>query len=153
MIFLVVVALGYLLSLAGVVRVLAIGLVAFSFVRLGPALEAEIEFEYAPFLPAERRLVTFLDGHETPPVSLTSHAQQLAALSRHRFHLIDCPDPPEQTRRLFRHLGLDYLIVYPEDRRCSFLEGLEDEFTTVFVAGRGAGHIVLMKPRESAWSP
>jgi hypothetical protein len=147
MVFLVIAALGYLVGRSGALRALALGLALLSLVRLVPALVAQIEYDYAPFLPAEHRLVAFLDRRETPPLSVTTHAQQLVALSRHRFHLIDCADPPEQTRRYFEYLDLDYLIAYPEDRRCAFLRELLDEFDLVFTAGRGAGHIVVLEPR------
>jgi len=149
MVFLMVAALGYLVGRSGALRALALGLALLSLVRLVPALVAQVEYDYAPFLPAEHRLVAFLDRRETPPVSVTTHAQQLAALSRHRFHLIDCADPPEQTRRYFRYLDLDYLIAYPEDRRCAFLRDLLDEFDLVYTAGRGAGHIVVLEPRSA----
>jgi hypothetical protein len=107
------------------VRKLALGL-ALASVFTGAASTARLLTlrHGSGLFGGEPELVRWLDERPSPPVVLTTNAQTLAVFSRASFHWTECNESAAVTASLLEHLPIDYLLVYPEDRRCDFLRGL-----------------------------
>lgn len=95
-------------------------------------------------------LAAWLAAQPRTPVVISSRAPRLAAMSRAGFQWIGCSDDPEQTRRLFRYTGADYLVVRRSDRRCAFLRGLDGEIEKVATFRRGSPPLDLYRWRGGA---
>lgn len=120
-------ALAYLLRRGGPLRALALSLAAISLLAGAFGVARFLTFHY-PSGPvgAERELVDWLDAHPRRPIAVTTNAQPLAAFSRAGYHWMECREPASKSRILLDQVGADYLIVYPGEERCAFVQGLDD---------------------------
>ncbi len=100
--------------------------------------------------PAEVALLEWIDAHpEPPPVLLSIESRALAAWTRATAHWTRCDLDPEETRLHFRHLELDYLILYGRrERSCPFVRGLEGNLEIVQSFGRGPARIDVLRWHE-----
>jgi hypothetical protein len=85
----------------------------------------------------ERELFTWLGGHAQPQLVLTTKARPLSVFTDARYHWISCGDGPSQVDRYFDLLGVDYVLVYPRQRRCRFAARLAERYVRVAEFGRG----------------
>lgn len=95
----------------------------------------------------ELDLAAWLADHPGKPVVIASRAPKYTVISRAAFQWIGCSDDPEQVRRLFRHVGADYLLVRRADWRCRFMSGLAPELELVESFRRGRPPIELYRWR------
>ncbi|MEE9606463.1 MAG: hypothetical protein V3U03_01900 [Myxococcota bacterium] len=151
MIFLIVPALGYLLPTRrerppAAWRTVALLLMGGSLVYLGIQLPSHIGWRNSPPTLAELELSSWLSAQDPPPLSLSTMARRLSLLSRERFHWIHCEDSAEQTKRYFRYLGIDYLIVSQRGLRCPSFVGMDTELERAAVFGEGASRITVFRP-------
>jgi hypothetical protein len=73
--------------------------------------------------PGELQMIEWLGkNHVGVPTLLTTHAQQLAVIYDAKFHWALCADPPAKTLQLIEKLPIDYVVVYPDERGCSFID-------------------------------
>ena len=73
--------------------------------------------------PGELQMIEWLGkNHAGVPTLLTTHAQQLAVIYDAKFHWALCTDPPAKTLQLIERLPIDYVVVYPDERGCSFID-------------------------------
>jgi len=98
-------------------------------------------------------LAARLADHPGRPVVIARRAPKYAVISRAAFHWIGCSDDPEQVRRLFRHVGADYLLVRRADWRCAFMRGLAPELELVESFRRGRPPIELYRWRADRQDP
>jgi hypothetical protein len=151
MIFLIVPALGYLLPRRReqpptAWRAVALLLTGGSLAWLATHLPSQVGWRNASPTLAELELSRWLGAQDPPPLSLSTMARRLSLLSRESFHWIHCEDSAEQTRRYFRYLDVDYLIVPKRGLRCPFFVGLEAELEQTAVFGEGASRLTVFRP-------
>ena len=66
---------------------------------------------------------------------MSTACREISAWTGVGSHWIDCDDDPAQTRGLFEHLEIDYLILYPGEWGCRVVSGLESAFEPVATFG------------------
>jgi len=94
---------------------------------------------------AEPELVAWLDEQPRPPTVITTQAQTLAVYSRAGFHWMECREDSVKVRQLLALTGAEYVLVYPNELRCPFVQGLQDlEVARSF--GDGATKLWLLRP-------
>jgi len=98
-------------------------------------------------LGPEAELVEWLAQQPEPPVVITSNAQTLAAFSEAGFHWTSCQASPESTKMLLSLAGADYVLLYPREERCSFLEGLQDDLELFKVFRHELFQVGVLRPR------
>jgi hypothetical protein len=124
-------------------RALALALVASGLVaswRADDPLGAEPR---APGL-FELEFFAWLDAHEQPPVVLGTQCREIALWSNALTHWTRCEEPSERTRAQLEHLPIDYVVLYPGEKRCRFVGGLERELELV----RRFGSLDVYRPRR-----
>ena len=100
----------------------------------------------------EKQLVTWLDGQSPRPSVVTTQPWMYGAFSRSGYHWTLCGQSPEQTLKLLRHAGADYVLVRNEkERRCNFVRGLRPKYLRdVRVFGGGIYVLELRDPDTTA---
>ncbi|MEE8580075.1 MAG: hypothetical protein V3T33_00680, partial [Myxococcota bacterium] len=95
----------------------------------------------------ERQLIRWLNAQEEPPVVVSTACRELAVWTQATSHWIHCDHDPLQVRQLFQHLDVDYLILYPGQRGCRVVEGLENDFEPVESFGAAEEAIDVLRWR------
>jgi hypothetical protein len=146
---LLVPALAYLLRRGGPLRLLALALAGLSLVTGALGVARLLTFRYPPGPQgAERELVEWLGEHPRRPIVVTTNAQPLAVYSRAGFHWMECREDSRQTRVLLEVVGADYVVVYPGEERCPFVQGVPDlALARTFEDGRG--RIFVLAPAST----
>ncbi len=98
-------------------------------------------------LGPEPQLVAWLDGQTPRPSVVTTNSQTLSALSRSGYHWITCQNDSESTLGLLEFAGANYVLLYPGEEKCSFLQGLEDRLELIKVFGDDGFQIGVLKAR------
>jgi hypothetical protein len=94
----------------------------------------------------ELEFFAWLDGHEEPPVVLSTQCREIALWSNAVTHWTRCEESVERTRAQLAHLPIDYFVVYPGEKRCRFANGLGKELERV----RRFGPLDVYRPRRDA---
>jgi hypothetical protein len=109
---------------ARVLRVGTAAVVAVTIATAAIALTRDVR-RTPPTAPTagELQMIEWLrTNHAGTPTLLTTHAQQLAVIYDAKFHWALCTDLPAKTLTLIERLPIDYVVVYPEERRCTFID-------------------------------
>lgn len=75
--------------------------------------------------PARLELEAWLSTLSDDAVLLSVDPQPLSLHSRAGFHWVHCRESADHTRNLLETLPIDYVIVFPRNRGCPFVGGLE----------------------------
>lgn len=94
---------------------------------------------------AEPALVAWLDAQPGKPTVVTTEAQTLSVFSRAGFHWTTCEVEAQQTRRMLRHLPIDYVVVFEGEQGCPFVTGVP-ELALVRTFGRPGMRIWVLAP-------
>ncbi len=68
--------------------------------------------------------------------------------SRATSHWVHCDGGADQTRLLFEHLPIHYLILFPGERDCAMVDGLGEELERVASFGDDDGPIEVLRWRR-----
>ncbi len=134
MILAIVWALCELVSRPSWLRIPALVLALSSVVVVQPKA-ISLHWKPAGASQGEQEMLRWLRGQEPKPVIVSTACRELSAWTRVRSHWIDCDGDPAQTRGLFEHLEIDYLILYPGEWGCRVVSGLESAFEPVAIFG------------------
>lgn len=124
-------------------RALALALVASGLLA---SWRADDPLGADPRAPAlfELEFFAWLDAHGKPPVVLSTQCREIALWSNAVTHWTRCEQEAERTRAQLDHLPIDYLVLYPGEKRCRFAGGLERELELV----RRFGPLDVYRPRR-----
>ena len=86
--------------------------------------------------PGRRRLIRWLDRQTPRPSVVTTGSFALSAVSQSNYHWILCRHGSDQTRRLLRDAGANYVVVFAKERSCNFIRDLRDELRLVKQLGK-----------------
>lgn len=85
-------------------------------------------------------------ARQGPDISfVTTRAQTLGPYSERGIHWMECRESPEQTLALLRYAGADFVLVYPEDRRCRFVRVPAGSLEVAARFGTGGGVLTLLR--------
>ena len=95
-----------------------------------------------------RQLVAWLDSQRPRPSVITTIPWELGVFSRSGYHWTICDNTPEDTLNQLEHAGADYVLVYWNERKCSFIRGLPGrELFEVRKFGNGRLHVLAPRGR------
>ena len=120
----IIIAIAYLAHASRVLRIVTAAVVVVTIATAAVALTRDV-LRTPPTAPSagELQMIEWLTkNHAGTPTLLTTHAQQLASIYDANIHWALCTDPPEKTRLLLEKLPIDYVVIYPDERRCSFID-------------------------------
>jgi hypothetical protein len=120
----IILAIAYLAHASRVLRIVTAAVVVVTIATAAVALTRDV-IRTPPTAPSpsELQMIEWLGkNHAGTPTLLTTHAQQLAVIYDAKFHWALCTDPPAKTLQLIEHLPIDYVVVYPDERRCPFID-------------------------------
>lgn len=147
-IFLLIPAVPYLLGRERLWKWSTATVLAISIVMGGRAVLASVAGHVPLSLrPSESAMVSWLNRSPRPPKVLTTNAQVLGSVSDAHFHWTDCNSPGESTRVMVERLGIDYVLVYYGERRCSFAKGVFQYLHVVEVFEDPRQRIYVLAPR------
>jgi len=149
MMFGVAVATVYLLGVHRVTRIAALICIGVTILLSLVALigQITIPLPVSP-TPAERQMFAWLDAQHPRPMVMTVMAQHVAVYTHAGIQWTDCSTPPETTRLMLAKLPIEYVIVYPRDRDCAFLNGLENQLEIRRTFGAPPATIYVLGPRR-----
>jgi hypothetical protein len=96
---------------------------------------------------AEAELGRWLDSHPRTPLLISARAQHLSIYTHANIHWTECRTEPLVTRKMLKLLPVDYVVVYPSERRCAFLKGLGDVLVVKAAFGAGGEQIHVLGRR------
>ncbi|MBF5044743.1 MULTISPECIES: hypothetical protein [Myxococcaceae] len=94
---------------------------------------------------AEQQLAQWLNAQSPPVVVLTTRAQQLSLWTDVGIHWMWCQDSAAQMQKLFEHLPIDYLVVYPVDSPCPALSSVSSHLRAVQSFGEPDERIEVLR--------
>jgi hypothetical protein len=93
----------------------------------------------------EKQLVSWLQRNDRSAILLTTNAQALAVVSDAYFRWTTCEQSPAEIARVLQLVRTDYVLVYEEEKRCSFARGLDARANPLMSFGDAPNRIVLLK--------
>jgi hypothetical protein len=150
LILLIVPALAYLDAHAGRAgRAAAALLVLATLLSNAQGMQALFERELKHGLKeGEQMLVAWLDSQRPRPTVVTTEPWKYGAFSRLGYHWILCRHSPEQTLRLLRDVGADYIVVRHRERDCKFIAELVPKTLRRVIAFRNGVYVYGLRDRE-----
>jgi hypothetical protein len=148
LILLIVLALAALLHQEGRGwRAAVLGLVGLGMVLAGNDVADLLQRKGLPSLfESEKAFVAWAEAQPTTPTVITTNAQPLSVYSRANFHWMYCPEESKKTLQLLRLTGAEYVLFYPGEQRCRFMQGLEGDLQLIQVF-EGFPQVGLLGPR------
>lgn len=144
--FALVPAFAYLLSRPQLaVRLGSLAVLAVGCVQAAVAVSGELPGNSSnPVRPSERQLGRWLDSHDHTPIVLFSDPSRLALVSKAYFHWTICDEPPENTERLIKEAGVEYVVRRGNEKHCPFTR--VDGLVPLKSFRKGADLLVLATP-------
>jgi hypothetical protein len=139
-------AIAYLAHQSRVLRLVTAAVLVVTIATAAFALTRDV-LRTPPTAPTagELQMIDWLTRHHRgTPTLLTTHAQQLISIYDANIHWALCTDPPEKTLLLIERLPIDYVVVYPDERGCSFIDARVLTPHLRVVASFGSGDAPLM---------
>ena len=128
-------------------HVVAAVLVAISLVTAVPRVFAFATEQPADWpSPAETQLSTWLQRNDANAIVLTTNAQALSVVSNANFRWAACDQTSAEIGRVLQLVRTDYVLVYEQEQRCSFAQGLQATGALSF--GSPPNRIFLLKVRR-----
>lgn len=129
-----------------VIRVIALAVVVVSVGLNIPRIVAFAE-EAPPPWPsiAQTELAGWLARYDPRAIVLTTDAQSLSVISRANFRWAACEQTPEQIERVLRLVRTDYVLLYEQERRCPFAQGVQRDLKPAAVFGTAPNRLLLLR--------
>jgi hypothetical protein len=150
-IFLLLVAVPYLMRLAGTSTPARAAILALLLLTIGWSVQKTIALLRTPprgYARSVKQLFGWLDAHPGTPTVLTSEPALVASYSKAVAHWTLCSEPPEQTRRMLAALPIDYVIVFSDQTRCPFVRGMAPVLEPRVQFGSGPQAIYVLAPKR-----
>jgi hypothetical protein len=148
LIFLIIVAVPYLVRQGSVLRVITLAVLIVSMATGARAIAGFIEAPNFAYSSGERQLIDWLAMSPRRPMILTTNAQALSVASDVYMHNTFCDSTPEATRAFLKLFPIDYVIVYEQETRCPYLQGLGRELHLLRAFGDPGGRIFVLSPQR-----
>ncbi|MBW2269531.1 MAG: hypothetical protein JRH16_13230 [Deltaproteobacteria bacterium] len=149
LILLIVPALAYLDAHSGRVgRLVAAGLVGLTLLSNAQGMRALFDRELKHGLTeGEQHLIAWLDRQRPLRAVVTTEPWKYGAFSRSGYHWTLCRHPPEQTLRLLRNAGADYVVIRHKERNCNFIRDLQPDTLRRVAAFRNGVYVLGLSER------
>jgi hypothetical protein len=130
------------------VRWLTVTVLLFSIVTGFVQLARTAASPQPSYSAGQQALMRWLDAQQPRRTVLTTDAVYLSVASRSHYHWTLCEEPPEQTRKMLRHLPIDYVVVNERERGCRFVDGLQDVLRPAYAFGPPQERVYLLARRQ-----
>lgn len=98
--------------------------------------------------PGEKELSLWLARNDPDAIVLSTNAQILSVVSRANFRWATCGQSPAEIARVLRLVRTDYVLVYEQERHCTFASGLIARAAPLVEFGAAPNRLMLLKVRR-----
>jgi hypothetical protein len=124
-------------------RVVVLSVVGLSMLTSFNWIRKELEVDYPAPTVAQKELATWIALQDPQPVFVATLPWDLAAITRGRFHQVECEESNEQMMIYFRQLKVDHVITHSFDADCPFFTNVKRHLIQVREFGQGSEQIVV----------